>query len=105
MKAKSRTPSWEPSPRPDRAESVESVASEITSSDRQQKWLRKACLERDGNRCVISGACDFLESKKLPVGDPILNEPLEPSHTQAAHIVPFCCGSFDTAGVSAFSQI
>ena len=105
MKAKSRTPSVEPSPRSGWAESVESVASEITLSERQQKWLRKACLERDGNRCVISGVYDFSESTKLPVGDPILNEPQEPFSTQAAHIVPFCCGSFNTAGVSAFSQI
>lgn len=101
--SRARTPSVEPSPRPGWAESVESVASEITSSERQQRWLRKACLERDGNRCMISGVYDFSESTKLPVGDPILNEPQEPFSTQAAHIVPFCCGSFNTAGVSAFS--
>ena len=59
MKAKSCTPSAEPSPRAGWAESVEPVASEITSRERQQKWLRKACLERDGNRRVISGASDF----------------------------------------------
>lgn len=94
----------EPSPRSGWLESVESVASEISSSQRQQMWLRKSCLERDGNRCVLSGFYDFSQWIELPVGDPIRDSE-EGVRTQAAHIVPFCCGSFDKSGVSALSQI
>lgn len=104
MKAKSRTPSVEPSPCPGWVESVESVATEITSSQRQQMLLRKLCLERDGKRCVLSGIYDHSQWRELPVGDQIRASE-RAIRTQAAHIVPFCCGSFDKSGVSALSQI
>lgn len=83
------------------------MASEITPSERQQKWLRKLCLERDGNRCVISGNYDFLQWQKLPDSDPIRDSEVlrGTSRTQAAHIVSFCCGSLDKTGVSALSRI
>ncbi len=102
MKAKSRTPSVEPSPRPGWEASIESVASEISPSQRQQTWLRKACLERDQNRCVVSGRYDVEQWMKLPEGDPV-RESEKKSRTQAAHIVPFSCASFDKSGVSDLS--
>ena len=104
MKATSRTPSIEPSPRPGWEASVESVASETDPIQRQQTWLRRICLERDENRCVVSGYYDHLQWEKLCKDDTRLVSELN-TRTQAAHIVPFCCGSFDKSGVSAFSQI
>ncbi len=65
-------------------------------------WLRKACLERDQNRCVVSGYYDLEQYKMLPEGDP-MRESTENARTQAAHIVPFSCGSFDKSGVSDLS--
>ena len=104
MKVKSLTPSIEPSPRPGWDASVEVVAAEISPSQRQQRWLRKVCLERDQNRCVVSGYHDYQKLEKLPEGHPI-KESEDWITTQAAHIVPFCCGSFEKSGVSAPSQI
>jgi len=36
------------------------IASESgeSSTREDQKWLKKACLRRDGNRCVLSGTYD-----------------------------------------------
>ena len=104
MKAKSLTPSIEPSPRPGWDTSVEVVAAEISPSQRQQRWLRKVCLERDQSRCVVSGYYDYQKLEKLPEGHPI-KESEDGITTQAAHIVPFCCGSFEKSVVSAPSQI
>lgn len=104
MKAKSLTPSIEPSPRPGWDASVEAVAAEISPSQRQQRWLRKVCLERDQNRCVVSGYYDYQQLEKLPEGHPIKGSE-DGITTQAAHIVPFCCGSFDKSGVSALLQV
>lgn len=104
MKANFRTPSIETSPHPGWQDSVESVAAEVTTSQRQQAWLRNACLERDQNRCVVTGFYDFEQLKKLPRDHPI--SILEDgTRTQAAHILPFCCGSFTEFGVCNFSQI
>ena len=65
-------------------------------------WLRKACLERDQNCCVVSGCYDYGQWEKLPKGD-TGRESKETGRTQAAHIVPFSCGSFDKSGVSDLS--
>ena len=104
MKASLRTPTIEPSPHLGWQESVESVAAEITTSQRQQAWLRNACLERDQNRCVVSGFYDFEQLKKLPRDHPI-SILGDGTRTQAAHILPFCCGSFTDFGVCNFTQI
>lgn len=112
MKAKLLTPSIEPSPRPgwdasgdaSGDASVEVVAAEISPSMRQQRSLRKACLERDQNRCVVSGYYDYQKLEKLPEGHPI-KESEDGITTQTAHVVPFCYGSFEKSGVSALSQI
>ena len=62
------------------------------------------CLERDQNRCVVSGYYDDLKLEDLPKDD--TRRVSEPSGlTEAAHIVPFCCGSFEKTGVSTLSQI
>ena len=83
---------------------VESVAGEITPSQRHQKQLRTLCLERDQNRCVVSGYYDKLQLKNLP-GDERRRVSGPKTWTEAAHIVPFSYGSFGKSGVSAHSQI
>ena len=104
MKAKSLTPSIEPSPRLGWDASVEVVAAEITPSQRQEKCLQKVCLERDQNRCVVSGYYDYQKLEKLPEAH-LIKEPEDEITTQAAYIVPFFCGSFEKFEVSALSQI
>jgi hypothetical protein len=58
---------------------VEDIASEIVSQKRDQKMLKKMCLERDGGRCMVTG---FWDGDNAPAG--VLTTP-----TQAVHIVPF----------------
>ena len=93
-----------PSSPPGWVESLESVASEITSSQKQQMWLRKSCLEHDRNQCVLSGSYNFLLWDEFPDDDPIRDSE-EEVRTQAAHTVPISRGLFDISRVSALSQI
>lgn len=73
------------------------LSTEIESSSRDQSRLKRKCLERDGNRCQISGYYDADAAKQLP---PAELAGLLKARTQAAHIVPFSCGSFTELDVS-----
>lgn len=92
------TPFVVPSTRLNAIFHVEMLSStEIESSDRDQRRLKKKCLERDGNKCQITGYYDRDAAKKLP---PSESAGLLKAPTQAAHIVPFSCGSFTELDVS-----
>lgn len=92
LKAHGKTPSITPSPRTGYKESVEKMASQITESARRnsQKWLKKACLSRDGNRCVISGSFDYDTAVKLGENH---DDEIE---MELAHIIPFSVASYGT---------
>lgn len=72
---------------------LEEIASEFDgiSSCNNQDWLKKACLQRDGVRCVITGYYASGEAKNLPESERA-GLPLTVT-TQAAHILPFSLGS------------
>lgn len=78
---------------------VEMLTTEIESSDWDQRRLKKKCLERDGNKCQITRCSDRVAVKKLP---PSESAGLLKASTQAAHIVPFSCGSFTGLDVCDF---
>lgn len=61
------------------------------SAKRNQKALVKACLQRDDSRCIITRllSTSSEEHKKSP--------DLPHGRTVAAHILPFCLGSFTEA--------
>jgi hypothetical protein len=59
---------------------VDEIASEIVSQKRDQQKLKKMCLERDGNRCMVTG---HWEGDNAPAG-------VRTTRTQAVHILPFC---------------
>lgn len=76
---------------------VEMLSTEIESSNSDQRRLKKKCLDRDGNKCQITGYYDRDALKKLPSSE---SAGLLKASTQAAHIVPFSCGSFTEFDVS-----
>jgi hypothetical protein len=55
-----------------------------------QTWLKRVCLERDGDRCVVSGCYDVREIARLPPSERNLHVTCR---TEAAHIVPFSLGN------------
>lgn len=79
---------------------VEILTTEIQSSSRDQRQLKKKCLERDGNSCQITGYYDRDAATQLPPSE-LAGLPKVP--TQAAHIVPFSCGSCTELDVSSNS--
>lgn len=56
-----------------------------------QLWLKRACLQRDGGRCVVSGYYDLKDIMRLPPDQRVQNRLT--CETEAAHIVPFSLGS------------
>lgn len=62
------------------------------SSRRDQKRLRKQCLQRDGYQCVYSGWFDRHSVKEKRV---LLPQGARWGNTECAHIIPFALGSFD----------
>jgi hypothetical protein len=70
----------------------EEIASEfegvVTRND--QVALKRACLKRDGNKCLISGFYDISEAMKLPLTE---RNALTTTPTQVAHIIPFSLGN------------
>lgn len=76
-----------PSPREDIEDSIENLKilniEPITRVP--QTLLRRHCLERDGNKCVLSG--------HYSLNDPHPNN-VSTSHLEAAHIIPFALGLF-----------
>lgn len=86
------TPALVDSPHPGYERSHQILHSEpmdSASRDAQQK-LRERCLERDGYRCVITGARD---PESVTRDDPEFNNC---SDLQLSHILPFAIGAFKT---------
>lgn len=77
---------------PSAADDVEEISAsmEAASSRRDQPWLERACLVRDGGRCVITGAYDQRAYLSLASHIRVLHLDC---NTEAAHIVPFALGS------------
>lgn len=81
------TPNISISPRPGMEDSIENILAEMTDPSTRQARLKKECLRRDGNKCVITG---FREESTLDRGD--LTTRAE--NTECAHIIPFLLGSW-----------
>jgi hypothetical protein len=66
---------------------VEYIASANKSQKRDQHSLKKACLERDRGKCMVTGywAEDYSGAPEDAVK----------TVTQAVHIVPFSLGNFN----------
>ncbi|KAL9126693.1 MAG: hypothetical protein Q9217_004290 [Psora testacea] len=92
MLARGPTPVVILSPRFNALQDLEEIASEFdgVSSRNEQSWLKIACLQRDGGRCVVSGYYDSHEAEKLSTSE---KASVTTSGTQAAHIVPFSLGA------------
>lgn len=65
-----------------------SMEGALTRGD--QRWLKRACLERDGGKCVVTGEYDENEIRRLP---PHQRSFYITCSTEAAHIIPFALGS------------
>lgn len=78
-----------PSPRPGVEDSIEDLKSQDIDSvsRRVQSQLRSYCLERDGNKCLASGYYSYLHPHP---------QNAKTARLEAAHIIPFALGSFDT---------
>ncbi|KAJ9374430.1 hypothetical protein DTO282F9_1425 [Paecilomyces variotii] len=88
-----KTPSVTPSPFENADITFEEVSATMveSSSRKDQKALKKTCLERDNYRCVVTGFWDEAAQGKIPeeiMGDRILN-------TELVHIIPFSLGKYD----------
>lgn len=70
----------------------EEIVSEFegVETKNDQTALKRACLKRDGYKCLISGYYDMSEAEKLSLTE--RNE-LITTPTQAAHIIPFSLGN------------
>jgi hypothetical protein len=66
------------------------MATHPDSAERDQGVLRKACLKRDDNRCVISKHYDHIMSMR-PGADLRGSTPLK---LEAAHIIPFSTAKY-----------
>lgn len=51
-----------------------------------QRKLKEACLDRDNNRCVVSGLYDVKRAEELPEEE--YNEHPK-ANTECAHVIPF----------------
>lgn len=82
------SPSLPPSPYSLAADNVrESLATLRSSLREDQHALKDRCLDRDGNRCVVTGSCDRDRTTPGPGKSR--------ARTQCAHILPFALRSFD----------
>ncbi|KAL9121320.1 MAG: hypothetical protein Q9187_002120 [Circinaria calcarea] len=92
MKSRRTTPVVILSPQFISEQDLEETFSEFDdiSSRNNLVWLKKACLQRDGARCVITGCYDLDEAQKLSESERAgLSGTVT---TQAAHILPFSLG-------------
>jgi len=62
VKSRKQTPNITPSPRLGARDDTEEVSSGLAQSS--QAWIKAACLERDGNRCVVTSYYDSVEALK-----------------------------------------
>ena len=85
MKARGQTPSITPSPRPLAHDDSSRVAPSRTSAQ-----LKHDCLERDGWKCVITGAYDAVAASMMDTSD--AQAPSDDS--ECAHIIPFAFANF-----------
>ena len=66
---------------------MEEVSSELAQSSRSnQAWIKAACLERDRDRCVVTGYYDSGEALKKGFTARQL-ENMDLIYTEACHIV------------------
>ncbi|KAF8462755.1 hypothetical protein BDZ91DRAFT_765047 [Kalaharituber pfeilii] len=95
FKTRKKTPSITPSPQFGAEDDTEEIASKLayTASRKDQAWLKAACLKRDGNRCVVTGAYDAFEAEKMDFTDKELNT-MNLQYTKLCHIIPFSLGAF-----------
>jgi len=105
MKGRPKSPSPILSPRLGAFESIDRMVAELPESNSrvQQSKLRKNCLLRDNNKCVVSGFYDTYEFEKLP--DEQKGEMTMTGKCEAAHIFPFCLGKYSDTELSATSII
>ncbi|KAJ5678707.1 hypothetical protein N7462_006951 [Penicillium macrosclerotiorum] len=87
FKALRATPDISISPRPGMEESIENILAKMTDSSNRQAYLKRECLLRDGNKCVITG---FREQSTVDRDD--LTTRAE--NTECAHIIPLSLGSW-----------
>lgn len=85
MRADQKTPSIATS-------SFENIAPESVGSASlgSLKWLKKACLARDGNRCAITQAVEAISVGPNQTGG------LIKANTECAHIIPFSLASWSS---------
>lgn len=90
MKAVSgKTPRFVSSPRLGVEDSIDNLEDLIADPvEREQEALRRDCLKRDGNKCVVSGFYNVKYSQ-VPSGG-------KRADLIAAHILPFSLGTFRT---------
>lgn len=90
--SRGQTPSVTKSPRFNAVQDLEETASELdgTSSRNDQRWLRRACLERDGEKCVVSNFYDQSEAEKIPKRR---KKGLVAAIINVARILPFSIGN------------
>ena len=94
VKARGNTPFAVISPRFGAEDGVNEIASELStpSSRSGQAELKAACLQRDNNRCVLSGIYDIIQAEEN-LSDAELSVTAT-GMTELAHILPFSLGSF-----------
>jgi len=83
-----------PSPWFGAAADDEEMTSELaeSSSHNDQTWLKKACLKRDGNKCVLSGSVN--KNWATVNLTPEQQAMVDALRTVYAHIIPFSLGKF-----------
>ncbi|KAF8470753.1 hypothetical protein BDZ91DRAFT_549653 [Kalaharituber pfeilii] len=100
FKSRRKTPSITPSPRFAAECDTDEIAGELahSGSRKDQAWLKAACLERDGNRCVVTGFYDAGEAEKMDFTESELNTMML-EYTKVCHIIPFSLGAFSESGL------
>ncbi|KAJ9191517.1 hypothetical protein DTO164E3_8803 [Paecilomyces variotii] len=91
MKARAPTPTITPSPFPDNDETVQEVAEFMDRSPSRdvQKWLKKRCLRRDNDRCMVTGVIEDESSAAQGAPPSVYTGP-----TELSHIIPLSIGSW-----------
>ncbi|KAI9925089.1 hypothetical protein ASPWEDRAFT_72238 [Aspergillus wentii DTO 134E9] len=88
LKAMGKKAQITPSPRSNAQEAVDSTSIAMTDPIvREQQRLRRECLQREGNRCAVSGVYNAEHMATAPSN--VITANLE-----AAHVIPFALGIF-----------
>jgi len=99
VKARGKTATPTPSPRFGAEDSINEISVNLESSSRDQKWLKRVCLGRENNRCILTGLYDSVKAMGNPEIDPIF---IATTKTEIAHIIPFSLGNFEESEVNFF---